>query len=368
MNLSSKIVFILVISGALILLALSMFFQNRKSNKESVKLERDENMSIVDSMRRGEDRDEIYLAGGCFWGVEGYFKKIDGVLDTTVGYANGNTENPRYEDLVYNSSGHAETLKIVYDRNRISLKEILMHFFRIIDPVSVNRQGNDRGVQYRTGIYYINDEQKEISEKFIEEEQKKYSEKIAVEVKPLEHFYDAEEEHQDYLEKHPGGYCHIDLSMADEPLLDGKDYKKPSDEEIKEKLTDIQYDVTQNAGTERPFTSEYDKKNDKGIYVDIVTGEPLFSSEDKYDAGCGWPSFTKPIEKDRVNYEKDNSLGMTRIEVRSSGGDSHLGHVFEDGPRDRGGLRYCINGASLRFIPFDEMEEEGYGAYKALFD
>lgn len=312
--------------------------------------------------------DEIYLAGGCFWGVEAYFQQINGITETRVGYANGKTENPKYEDLIYNNSGHAETIKIKYKKDEIDLEEILKHYFRIIDPTSLNKQGNDRGVQYRTGIYYINEQQKNIAENFINEQQKNYEKKIVVEVKPLEHFYDAEEEHQNYLKKNPNGYCHIDISMAKDPLIEDKNkYSKPTQNELKEKLSEMQYKVTQESGTERPYTSEYDKNFEKGIYVDIVTGEPLFSSEDKYDAGCGWPSFTKPIEKKRIEYKKDNTLGMTRIEVRSKIGDSHLGHVFEDGPQDKGGMRYCINGASLKFIPYDKLDEEGYSEYKEIF-
>lgn len=310
---------------------------------------------------------EIYLAGGCFWGVEGYFAQLEGVVDTTVGYANGKTENPKYEDLIYKNSGHAETVKVVYDRSKISLTDLLIHYFRIIDPLSLNKQGNDKGVQYRTGVYYVSEEQREIVEEFIKLEQEKYIDKIVVEVEPLRRFDDAEEYHQDYLIKNPGGYCHVDLSLAKKPISPKKEYRKPDKSELKDTLTELQYEVTQNNATERPFTSEYDKKFEKGIYVDIVTGEPLFSSEDKYDAGCGWPSFSKTIKNDEVNYISDTSHGMNRTEVRSKIGDSHLGHVFNDGPIDRGGLRYCINGASLRFIPYDRLEEEGYEEYKEIF-
>ncbi|MDO5708017.1 MAG: peptide-methionine (R)-S-oxide reductase MsrB [Andreesenia angusta] len=365
-----RIFWIFTIGIALSLIVLTLNGCNKEGMKTKLENETEKEEVKKDdiNMNRIEKREEIYLAGGCFWGVEAYFQNIDGVLETTVGYANGKTENPKYEDLIYKNSDHAETLKLVYDSNQLNLNQILMHYFRIIDPVSINKQGNDIGRQYRTGIYYVNDEQKEIAENFIKKEQKKYDKKIAVEIEPIKQFYDAEEEHQDYLKKNPGGYCHIDISLAKKPLIeDKKDYKKPNLENLKKDLTDIQYDVTQNSATEKPFTSEYDKNFEKGIYVDIVTGEPLFSSEDKYDSGCGWPSFTKPIDKVRVKYEKDRSLGMERVEVRSNSGDSHLGHVFEDGPEEKGGLRYCINGASLKFIPYDELEEKGYGEYKILF-
>lgn len=307
-----------------------------------------------------KDKKEIYLGGGCFWGVEGYFQKLDGVIDTEVGYANGKTEDTVYEKL--SETDHAEVLKVTFDENKISLTEIIDHLFRIIDPTSLNRQGNDRGRQYRTGVY---SEDKEVLEKvkeLISEKQKDYDEEIVVEVEELNNYIKAEDYHQDYLIKNPGGYCHVDLSLADVPLY-GK-YEKMSEEELKDNLTEEQYKVTQNAGTERPYTSEYDDFYEKGIYIDITTKEPLFASTDKYDAGCGWPSFSRPITSYSVDYEEDNSLGMNRIEVKSKTGDAHLGHVFEDGKKDDGGLRYCINGAALEFISYEEMDERGYSEYK----
>ncbi|QNM15331.1 peptide-methionine (R)-S-oxide reductase MsrB [Fusobacterium hominis] len=307
------------------------------------------------------DIGNIYFAGGCFWGVEGYFKKIQGVISTEVGYANGNFDNPSYEDLVYRNSGHAETVYIRYDKDRITLSKLIKYYFRIIDPTSLNKQGNDRGIQYRTGIYYTDLEDKDIILKEIENEQKKYKEKIVVEVMQLKRFDKAEDYHQDYLDKNPGGYCHINLNLAKAPLIDDNDYKKLSQEELKNKLSWEQYHVTQENGTEFAFENEYYDNHKKGIYVDITSGEPLFISTDKFDSGCGWPSFAKPIAPEVVSYKKDNSYGMDRIEVRSRVGNAHLGHVFNDGPRNLGGLRYCINSASLRFIPLEKMEEEGYG-------
>ena len=322
--------------------------------------EKGENITMENNTKNIKD---IYLAGGCFWGVEEYFARIDGVIDSVSGYANGSFDNPSYEN-VCNNSGHAETVHITYDSTKVSLDTLLKYYFRIIDPTSVNKQGNDRGVQYRTGVYYQNDEDKQIALNAIKEEQKKYSKPIVVEVEKLKRFDKAEEYHQDYLKKNPNGYCHINLNKASEAIIDEKKYQKPSDKVLKEKLSDLEYQVTQEAATERAFTHEYYKNQEDGIYVDITTGEPLFSSKDKYDAGCGWPSFTKPIATEVVNYKKDSSHGMNRVEVRSRAGEAHLGHVFEDGPRDRGGLRYCINGASLRFIPYDKMDEEGYGEFK----
>ena len=313
----------------------------------------------------------IYLAGGCFWGLEAYMQKLNGVEDAISGYANGKTENPSYYDL--KTSGHAETVKVIYNPEIISLEDILAHYLRVVNPVSVNKQGNDVGTQYRTGIYYTDEADKTIIENILAKEQTKHDKPIAIEVEPLRHFYEAEEYHQDYLEKNPGGYCHIDLSLADkpldkdeEPIIDSSRYIKPSDEDLKKNLTDIQYDVTQNSATERAFSHEYHDSFKRGIYVDITTKEPLFSSTDKFESGCGWPSFSKPISKDVVKYFEDNSHFMHRTEVRSRSGNAHLGHLFNDGPKELGGQRYCINGASLEFIPYDEMDEKGYGYLKYL--
>lgn len=303
---------------------------------------------------------EIYLAGGCFWGMEAYFQRINGIEEVISGYANGSFPNPSYEDLIYRNSGHAETVKIKYDENKINLKTILKYYFRVVDPTSINRQGNDIGIQYRSGIYYQELEEKEIILNVIEEEQKKYSEKIVVEVLPLLRFDPAEEYHQNYLKKNPKGYCHINLYEADDPIVDEEKYPKQSDEELRKKLTELQYNVTQKNFTEYAFHNEFFDNKEKGIYVDITTGEPLFSSSDKYDSGCGWPSFTKPIAKEVINYKNDFSFGMLRTEVRSRSGNSHLGHIFEDGPIEEGGKRYCINSAALKFIPLEKMEKEGY--------
>jgi methionine-R-sulfoxide reductase len=307
---------------------------------------------------------EIYLAGGCFWGVEGYFKRIEGVKDTTCGYANGKTANPSYEDVCRHNTGHVETVRVLFDTDVINLEDLLIYYFRIIDPVSVNKQGNDVGTQYRTGIYYTDESLLPVIKAAVEREQRKYNEKIAVEVLPLENFYSAEEYHQNYLDKNPNGYCHINLNLANEPIVRSENYKKLDDKELKEKLTTLQYDVTMNAATERPFDNEFNSNFERGIYVDITSGEPLFLSTDKFESGCGWPSFSKPIQKDLVRYNEDLSLGRRRIEVRSNAADAHLGHVFDDGPSELGGLRYCINSAALRFIPIDKMDAQGYGYLK----
>ncbi|MDO4272197.1 MAG: peptide-methionine (R)-S-oxide reductase MsrB [Eubacteriales bacterium] len=349
--------------------------KDTKGSKDSLAMKEEH------AMINEENTNTIYLAGGCFWGIEAYIKKLPGVYETDVGYANGTTENPTYEDVCYNNTGHAETVKVVYDTSQITTKQLLDGFFKVVDPISVNKQGNDTGSQYRSGIYYVNEEDKAIADMAVEEQKAKYKQEIATEVLPLDNFYLAEEYHQDYLDKNPGGYCHIDLRQADDFIeeegLDMNDlssqikpenYQVPEEKELKEKLTDIQYQVTQNNDTELPYSNEYADNFEKGIYVDVVTGEPLFSSEDKFESGCGWPSFSKPLIPEVVTENTDASFNMMRTEVRSRAGDSHLGHVFEDGPEELGGLRYCINSASVRFIPYEDLDKEGYGFLKQIFD
>ncbi len=313
---------------------------------------------------------EIYLAGGCFWGTEQYLQNIKGILSTEVGYANGNTENPTYEEVCKHNTGHAEAVKVEYEDTVIGLPYILELYYDVINPVSINRQGGDVGSQYRTGIYYVNEEDAPVIEYSISKLQEKYKETIAIERLPLSNYYKAEEYHQKYLDKNPSGYCHIGadkFEKAKKAVDKDKKFEKKSLEKLKQDLTDEQFEVTQNSATEAPFKNEYFNEFREGIYVDITTGEPLFMSADKFDSGCGWPSFSKPIETAMINELKDTSFGRIRTEVRSSHGDAHLGHVFTDGPKESGGLRYCINSASLRFIPKEKMVEEGYGDYLGLF-
>ena len=302
---------------------------------------------------------EIYLAGGCFWGLEEYFSRVSGVLQTSVGYANGQVETTNYQ--LIKETDHAETVQVVYDEKVVSLREILLYYFRVIDPLSVNKQGNDRGRQYRTGIYYLEEADLPTINTVVREQELLIGRKIAVEVEKLRHYILAEDYHQDYLKKNPGGYCHIDVRDAEKPLIDAANYEKPSQAVLRENLSEESYRVTQEAATEAPFSNAYDQNFEEGIYVDITTGEPLFFAKDKFASGCGWPSFSRPISKELIHYYQDLSHGMERIEVRSRSGNAHLGHVFTDGPQELGGLRYCINSASLRFIAKDEMEEAGYG-------
>lgn len=318
----------------------------------------------------------IYLAGGCFWGVEAYMERIDGVIDAVSGYANGRTDHPSYEQVIA-GSGHAETVKVTYDADKVDLDTLLQYYFRIIDPTSLNKQGNDRGVQYRTGVYYTDADEQAVIDKALKNLAKNFSAPLQVENLPLQNFSEAEEYHQDYLAKNPHGYCHVDLSLANEKIapkatlpaadsieaaLNPSRYQQFDKQNLKDKLTEAQFYITQHAGTERAFSHAYDHLFEAGLYVDIVSGEPLFLSTDKYNSGCGWPSFTKPIAAEVITEHRDTSYGMIRTEVRSRVANSHLGHVFPDGPRDKGGLRYCINGDALKFIPKNEMTQAGYGA------
>lgn len=312
---------------------------------------------------------EIYIAGGCFWEMEKYIASIPGVLYTQVGYANGKTENPTYEDVCHRGTGHAETVKVIYDSDTISLEFLLELYYSSINPVTKNRQGGDTGVQYRTGIYYINEDDRSVIERSITQLQKQYDKPIAIEMLPLVNFFPAEDYHQKYLDKNPNGYCHIKKEMFDKAsksVVNPTLYTLPDKDILRKTLTPLQYKVTQNSHTEPPFQNEYHSTNNPGIYVDITTGEPLFASSDKFESGCGWPSFSSPIDPNVVREKSDMSHGMSRIEVRSRVGDAHLGHVFNDGPQESGGLRYCINSAALRFIPKEDMECEGYGYLKSL--
>jgi len=302
----------------------------------------------------------IFLAGGCFWGTAHLFSLVPGVTSTVAGYANSLVSNPSYEQVCSGVTDAAEAVQVEYDDNMVSLTDLLKLYFSSIDPTSVDRQGGDIGRQYRTGIYYTDPDDAEVIDAQKATIQRRLTRPLAVESGPLRNFYPAEEYHQDYLEKNPGGYCHVNPAL----FAVARELKKTThaDEkaELRKRLTPLQWEVTQNGATERPFDNEYDDEFRPGIYVDITDGTPLFVSTAKYNSGCGWPAFTRPIDNNLIDEHLDTSYGRVRTEVRSSSSGAHLGHVFNDGPTEEGGLRYCINSAALRFVPLDRMAAEGY--------
>jgi len=307
------------------------------------------------------------FAGGCFWCMVSPFDELPGIVSIVSGYTGGHKEHPTYNEVCSNKTGHYEAVQIKFEPNIFPYKKLLNLFWQQIDPTDPNGQFNDRGESYRTAIFYHNQTQKELAElsKTELEESKKFNKPIVTEILPAKPFYPAEEKHQDYYKKNSLHYRLYKEGSGRASFI-RENWKNNHDKAVAN-LSDIQYNVTQNNGTEAPFTNEYWDTKDEGIYVDIVSGEPLYSSLDKFDSGCGWPSFTKPLKNSELSENLDTSHGMRRIEVRSNSSDSHLGHVFEDGPQDQGGLRYCINSAALRFIPKEKLVEEGYGEYLHIF-
>jgi peptide methionine sulfoxide reductase msrA/msrB len=319
---------------------------------------------------------EAVFAGGCFWCLEPPFEALRGVSAVISGYTGGHVENPSYQLVTQGETGHYEAVRVVYDDDLISYEELLEVFWRNIDPTDKYGQFYDQGDQYKTAVFYGNGSEKRQAERSRAslESSGKFSDPVATEILPNATFYDAEEYHQDYYKKQPDRYYAYAEGSGRKGFLaatwedeEWAMYEKPSDRELKSQLTDLQFDVTQKESTERAFSNEYWDNHDDGIYVDVVSGEPLFSSTDKYESGTGWPSFTRPIDSHFVVNKSDRSFFVSRTEVRSKYADSHLGHLFDDGPADDGGLRYCINSASLRFVPVSKLESEGFSEYLELF-